>query len=148
MGTIPAEEVLKLIEKRNSLESKISKYLGTHGYGYSFFKEYMNPIFEKFPKLESFGWNQGEYYDDQSNYFAVRCDDSDIEINGESEHTREDDPAEDLLSEGKDWRLQASDEVATYLAVFSEDDHKALFGSDTKVVVYKDKIVLEDFEGY
>ena len=95
-------------------------------------------LFEKYPKLEFFSWQQGEYYDDQSYNYSVANDAGSLVINGENAWAQEE--------EDEEWAGLAADDIEEALGALDSSDYESLFGT-AKIVITKNSLVLESFEG-
>lgn len=99
-------------------------------------------LFSKYPELEMFGWNQGQYYNDEYYSFRLNIEAEDLIINNEHLYNLDGD-------DQHPWKDQAAEEIHQILKQFGKNDFKRLFGENAKVVVNKQEILIEEYDpGY
>jgi hypothetical protein len=104
------------------------------------FEEGSKLIFEKYPNVKSFGWNQYTPYfmDGDECHFGVNYDPESIEINVKMW----DDTDEDK------WDENAADDISKFIGTFSdrEESLKHLFGDHVSVKVTRKGVYVEDYD--
>jgi hypothetical protein len=139
------------IEARN--KASRAAYRQIDKYGKDFILASFKKLFEKYPKLKAFSWEQGQYYNDET--YDFRCNTDYISINGIDHATLEDREALADLGLGtengtdpdfNDWADEAAEEISDILNFLNENDYEKMFG-EAKVVVTRDEIKIEEFQG-
>jgi len=114
--------------------------------------EYFAPIFEKYPELKSFSWEQYTPYfnDGDTCTFGVH----DVsQVNGAEEYGDDNEDEESWSTLVMDWSgkekkagplYPAYEEAQDYLNKLGDEACEAFFGDHVRVVVYPDKIETEE----
>jgi len=113
--------------------------------------EYFAPLFEKYPELKSFSWEQYTPYFDDGDTCTFGVHDV-SQINGVDEYGEDDEGTtwDTLVSSGwgkdedKGPLYPAYEEAQEYLNKLGDEACEALFGDHVRVVVYPDKIETEE----
>jgi len=111
------------IEERNKAVRAASRQIEKHGRDYitTSFKK----VFEKYPQLKCFSWDQGQYYNDQDFDWCCNNESDQIRINndqvseyGELEGSSNDPDADN------DWVEEAAEEICDILSFLTDDDYQ------------------------
>ena len=155
------EKLKSLSETRKqltNLKNQINKQ------SYEIFTEFRKEIFDKYPKLESFGWTQYTPYFNDGETCVFSPNTSYIKINGEyaedtdwisnvkvinwgtwNPTTRKYEDREEIVNESYDEDLSnAHDEIINFLSYFDDDFYLSQFGDHAEIVVNKDGFTVED----
>lgn len=100
-------------------------------------KEIFNEIFDKNPKLESFGWKQYTTYFNDGDECTFSANTDYIDINGIDMYDLEDEELDNL---GKD--------ISELLSNISDEIMKDMFGDHKTVTIYKNKIEIECYDDH
>lgn len=133
-------DLVDLMKQRNEVQKKINKVLYKKEKAEKLICEYFQPIFEKFPQLESFSWQQGSYYNDETNVYHVRNDSSDLTINGR-------DMEDEVLGPTEDWQDEVAEEISDMMILFNDSDLQELF-DEACVKISKGEIEIKEFSDY
>lgn len=144
------QSIIGLRAQRDALLKTISENAGV------LFKEAAVEIFEKFPKLNSFGWTQytPSFNDGDACHFGANTDD--IYIGYEGDEGEDEDGSISIWGvkyyTEKEGREATERELAgvaccELLQNFEEDDLLIMFGDHTKVTVNRDGTVDQDEYG-
>jgi hypothetical protein len=117
------------------------------------FVEGSKELFEKYPKMDSFGWPQyaPHFNDGDPCIFSVRAYEETIHINGDRFYDEDYDEEVDqsdgcLAAEAEEkvrWAEEATDEICTFINMFDDDD-LAEFGEGL-ITVYRNGKIEEDY---
>lgn len=100
-------------------------------------------LFAKYPEMKNFGWQQGQYYDDNSYSFEVRSENDFIFINDKEFEV----PFCDMDDgDQADWMSEATVDISNMLNELETSDFEILFGNASVTVTPK-TIVFEYFDG-
>jgi hypothetical protein len=141
----------RLVELRKDFEKE----------GKALFKEGAAGLFERFPKLGSFAWTQyapyfndgepcefcahtGDPYVNGINYVSSSAKDADPLSKDNACDEYDDEAPVPEMTVGE-WRAMEK-EVKALLAPYDDDDLRALFGDDAKVVVTAKKVSVEHYD--
>lgn len=111
--------------------------------------EEVKKVFDKYPELESFKWQQYTcYFNDGENcYFSAHTDPYCIGINGlsEDEYEEQDDDEDEVDTEliRPIWRDAACEEISNILGSI-DDILEDIYGDHTEVTIFRDGSVTQD----
>lgn len=129
-------DLVDLMKQRNEVQKKINKVLDKKEKAEKLICEYFQPVFEKYPQLESFSWQQGSYYNDETNVYHVRNDSSDLTINETY-----------MQDETEDWQDEVAEEISDLMILFNDADLEGLF-DEACIKISKGKIEIKEFSDY
>lgn len=143
------EEVVAAVEEKqrhiNEVCAQMKKEMAEEAI--PFIQEETRVLFEKYPQMTSFGWEQGDFYDDSSYSYEVRICADYLFIDGKYLwHWQEEDQPDSLDVVCPVWQIEAAKEIADVLKEIGEDNFAKFFGHST-VTVTKDGVTLEEFRG-
>jgi hypothetical protein len=158
------EDKIKLLRNKNNEISNLKKDALT--LSKEVFNDWCKEIFEKHPKVESFGWNQYTPYFNDGDTCVFSANTDYIIVNGEyaddaewsseknvtnwGTYNREKKVYEgrvEVLNENYDRDLDiASTEIRNFLATFDDDFFYNSFGDHTEITVTKEGIEVDDYD--
>lgn len=162
--TTNSEQLLANIQKNKkeieTLKKTIKKTLKDT------FKGLTKELFDTYPELKSFGWDQYTPYFNDGEPCEFRANTSDIKINGYDEYDDEGDSDKSinvyLNGQRKIWDDASGGEIANpnynkrnkeivntltkFLEQFDNEDYKNLFGDHVSVHITAKKIVVDDYD--
>ena len=122
------QEIKELKKVAEAKEKELKQYVQGE------FKKLCGKLFETYPTLESFGWNQStpKWNDGSECNFSVNSDD--ITINGI-----------DSYEVPKELEKAASD-ISNLLSEIPENLMEQVFGNNKEITVKKDKVIIKDYD--
>ncbi len=134
-------EVKELLEKKSGLLEKVKAIRDElRVKGKEFFLEHYKPLFDKYPEVNGFGWKQYTPYFNDGNEctFGVYNDELDFVDN--------DGDLVDYYDEGCPVTEEVHDEFRDNFPDLDDEDMEYIFGDHCKVVVYRNKVEVEEYD--
>lgn len=158
------EEKIKLLRTKNSEVYNLKDEI--FNLSKDVFEDGCKNIFEKYPKIESFGWNQYTPYfmDGDTCVFSANTDY--LSVNGEyvddcewtgatrvtnwgtyNRDTKVYDGKVEVPNEKYDKELEdATDEIRNFLQMFDDDFYIRKFGDHSEITVTKEGVEVDDYD--
>ena len=93
-------------------------------------------LFDKYPAMESFAWNQGLYYNDSDYDYRCNNDSDSLIINGIMGYNSDAD------------QTKQYHEVSEFLTKINDDILREVFGENAKIVVSREGVCIEEQDDY
>jgi len=158
------EEKIKFLKEKNSEIAKLKSE--AYGMSKDLLEECCKTVFEKYPKLECFSWNQYTPYFNDGDTCVFSANTDYIKVNGEYADEAEWMRKSKVLSwgtfdretkkyEGRveepnnayDAELEAAtEEIRDFLSLFDDEFYMTKFGDHTEITVTKEGIEVEEYE--
>lgn len=110
----------------------------------AFFKEESKAIFDKFPEVKEFSWQQYTVYFNDGDTCSFHVRDYTARINGEEEYNGEYDNAGESKAKAEKFD-EAMEAVKELINSIEEDTMLTMFGDHAQVIVRRDGIEIEEY---
>lgn len=158
------EEKINLIRTKNSEVYNLKDEI--FNLSKDVFEDWCKSVFEKYPKIESFGWNQYTPYFNDGDTCTFSANTDYLSVNGEyvddcewtgatrvtnwgtyNRETKVYDGRVEVPNEKYDKELEdATDEIRNFLHTFDDDFYIRKFGDHSEITVTKEGVEVDDYD--
>ena len=158
------EEKINLIRTKNSEVYNLKDEI--FNLSKDVFEDWCKSVFEKYPKIESFGWNQYTPYFNDGDTCTFSANTDYLSVNGEyvddcewtgatrvtnwgtyNRETKVYDGRVEVPNEKYDKELEdATDEIRNFLHTFDDDFYIRKFGDNSEITVTKEGVEVDDYD--